>query len=532
MFMFRGCSSLTTAPDLSATTLTEGCYMGMFSGSTISAVTVDFTTIPTHYSTHPSLQGWLDNCAQYGVVYAPANREWNKNTGIAYIPSGWTVVDKGTQIDSVTGITISNSEPISAITTGDTFSLNASTTPTGLTLNYSSSDPSIARVSSQGVVSGMSEGNAVITITAPDYFDTTNHIYYVGSSKTVEVEVELPVLASWSTDNLRLAFGHDTVNCTSATNQNGININAAYSDWRDLTETPTVQGLKVVVTEQLTTLKLRVGQGVQDNSQYGGTDVDFGAIVDNYALTGSSIVTMTSASTVTDSGVTFTFNNVPAGTYTFAPVLGADNDSHGSITMGEYYGPLNFNCYVDEATPYSITDDVHWDTASPGLFYNKTMTTTPDGRNRVCYLTQTVDGGVANLTGTAAKASPPIAGYMGIISPLNIILDETVSGLTLQIGGLAQDVDGDVFYNHVNPLSMTNVVLAGITVSGSNNPTSMTRIGEEEGVTATFNYPLPAGRYSLVIGGLGDPQYLEWHNDNGDAFEVNVEITGGQPMRY
>lgn len=528
MFMFRGCSSLTTAPDLSATTLTEGCYMGMFSGSTISAVTVDFTTIPTHYSTHPSLQGWLDNCAQYGVVYAPANREWNKNTGIAYIPSGWTVVDKGTQIDSVTGITISNSEPISAITTGDTFSLNASTTPTGLTLNYSSSDPTIARVSSQGVVSGMSEGNAVITITAPDYFDTTNHIYYVGSSKTVEVEVELPALASWSTDNLQLAFGHDTVNCTSATNQNGININAAYTG--DTIEgTPTVQGLKVVVTEMLTTLKLRVGQGVQDNEESGLANVDFGAVVDTYNLVGSSTILMTSASTVTDSGVTFTYNNVPAGTYTFSPVLGADNDSHGSITMDEYFGPLNFNCYVDEATPYSITDDVHWVDFSPGMYYATGMTTAPPKTNRICYLEQTIDGGVANLTGTATKASPSSGGYMGIIKELPLILDETVSGLTLQIGGLKQDVKGDVYYNHVNPLSLTNVVLKRSGVSY--NPTSMTRIGEEEGVTATFNYPVPADRYRLVIGGLGDPQYLEWSNNADDTFDVDITITGGQPVQ-
>jgi hypothetical protein len=33
-FMFDGCTSLTTAPELSATTLASGCYIGMFSGCT------------------------------------------------------------------------------------------------------------------------------------------------------------------------------------------------------------------------------------------------------------------------------------------------------------------------------------------------------------------------------------------------------------------------------------------------------------------------------------------------------------------
>ena len=332
--------------------------------------------------------------------------------------------------------------------------------------------------------------------------------------------------ATWSTDNLSLSFGHDTVPCTSAINQNGININAAYSDWRDLSDTPTVQGLKVVVSEQLTTLKLRIGQGVQDNV---GTDVNFGAVIDNYVLTGSSIINMTSASTVESSGVTFTFNNVPAGTYTFSPVLGADNNSHGPITMGGNYGPLSFTCYVDEAIPFSITDIVHWDSASPGLYYNRTMTTSPSSRNRFCVLTQTTDGGVASLNGTATKGSP--TGFMGIIKELTLVLDQDISGLTLTIGSLAQDSDGDMVYNIVDSSSLGNVVLQGLSVSGSYNPTSMSVISQQSGVTATFNYPLSAGIYSLIIGGWGDPEYdNEWYNSANDVFDVDITISGGQPM--
>jgi len=558
--MFFGCGNLTNVPELPATSVASSAYAhmfqycgsitsavmsgtsfgisackGMFSGSTLSAITVDFTETPTDYSA-TALEGWLGDCAQYGVVYAPSNRTWDKNTSEAYIPSGWTVVNKGTQIDSVTGITIANSEPTGAIIEGDTFSLNASTTPTGMSLSYSSANSNVASVDSSGVITGMGSGSTTITITAQDYFDTTNHIYYVGTSKTVNVEVDVAAVlpATWSTDNLSLAFGQGfhptTVPCTSIINRNGININAAYAG--DYAEgTATVSGLKVVVTEQLNTLKLRVSQGVQDNEESGLANVDFGAVVDNYDLVGNTTISMTSASTVESSGVTFTYNNVPAGTYTFSPVLGEDNDSHGVLYIDEYYGPLNFNCYVDEATPYVITDDVHWDTASPGMYYATGMTDNPASRNRVCYLTQTITDGVQNLAGTATKATPSGGGYMGIISPLNIILDETISGLTFTIGVIEQDMSGDLAYNIVDSSSLTNVVLKGVTVSGSYNPTSLSLISQQSGVTATFNYPVPAGIYRLIIGGFVDPGYDdEWYNDSGDTFEVNVEISGGQPV--
>ena len=85
-------------------------------------------------------------------------------------------------------ITISNDTPSTAITYGNTFSLGASTTPTGATLSYSSSDTSIATVDSNGVVTAVAEGTAIITITAQGFQDNTNHIYYNTTSKTVSVE--------------------------------------------------------------------------------------------------------------------------------------------------------------------------------------------------------------------------------------------------------------------------------------------------------------------------------------------------------
>ena len=87
-------------------------------------------------------------------------------------------------------ITINNDTPSTAITT--TFNLNASTTPTGATLSYSSSDTSIATVDSNGVITAVAEGTAIITITAQAFQDNTNHIYYNAASKTVSVETAPP----------------------------------------------------------------------------------------------------------------------------------------------------------------------------------------------------------------------------------------------------------------------------------------------------------------------------------------------------
>ena len=127
---------------------------------------------------------------QYGVVGL-----YEKINGIFY-PSNSNTMTQGGNIQPVvekvvytqSDITISNETPSTAINVGTTFNLNASTTPTGATLSYSSSDTSIATVDSNGVVTAVAEGTAIITITAQAFQDNTNHIYYNTTSKTVSVE--------------------------------------------------------------------------------------------------------------------------------------------------------------------------------------------------------------------------------------------------------------------------------------------------------------------------------------------------------
>ena len=117
--MFDGCTSLTKAPYLPATSLAETCYWGMFSGCTsLTEVPVLSATrlgircynqmfsgcsslnevhchIPSSYSnTDMSVHAdsWLDGVASTGTFYTNADANWStgKSSGI---PEGWTRVN-------------------------------------------------------------------------------------------------------------------------------------------------------------------------------------------------------------------------------------------------------------------------------------------------------------------------------------------------------------------------------------------------------------------------------------------------------
>ena len=84
--MFNSCTSLTTAPELPATTLATGCYKQMFSGcSNLNYVKALFTDI----STEGCLNSWLNGVSETGTFVKNSAATWD-NTA-AEIPSGWTV---------------------------------------------------------------------------------------------------------------------------------------------------------------------------------------------------------------------------------------------------------------------------------------------------------------------------------------------------------------------------------------------------------------------------------------------------------
>jgi hypothetical protein len=83
--MFNGCTSLTTAPTLPATTLVSYCYSSMFNGCT-SLNYVKTNAIPwnTSYTSN-----WLNNVTPNGIVEVPSGSTITENS-TSGIPSGWT----------------------------------------------------------------------------------------------------------------------------------------------------------------------------------------------------------------------------------------------------------------------------------------------------------------------------------------------------------------------------------------------------------------------------------------------------------
>ena len=87
--MFRGCTSLTTAPELPATTLEAFCYNQMFSGCTnLNYIKCLATDISAKFCT----SDWTIGVAATGTFVKDANMTgWT--TGTSGIPTNWTVQD-------------------------------------------------------------------------------------------------------------------------------------------------------------------------------------------------------------------------------------------------------------------------------------------------------------------------------------------------------------------------------------------------------------------------------------------------------
>ena len=85
--MFSGCTGLTTAPELPATTLTSNCYNGMFSGCTKLNYVKCFAK--TNINTYDSTYAWLYYVSSNGTFVKASGSTWP--TGNNGIPSGWTV---------------------------------------------------------------------------------------------------------------------------------------------------------------------------------------------------------------------------------------------------------------------------------------------------------------------------------------------------------------------------------------------------------------------------------------------------------
>ena len=84
-YMFSGCQSLTKAPVLPATTLADSCYQYMFRGcQSLKEVRISATKAATN-----ALDSWLGGVSATGDFYCDPNATIFK-TGDSGIPSGWT----------------------------------------------------------------------------------------------------------------------------------------------------------------------------------------------------------------------------------------------------------------------------------------------------------------------------------------------------------------------------------------------------------------------------------------------------------
>ena len=91
--MFNGCTSLTKSPALPATTLAQYCYQNMFNGcSSLNEVRCQMPSsysssdIPTYTDT------WLSNVSSTGTFYTNADANWS--SGASGIPEGWNRVNE------------------------------------------------------------------------------------------------------------------------------------------------------------------------------------------------------------------------------------------------------------------------------------------------------------------------------------------------------------------------------------------------------------------------------------------------------
>lgn len=71
------------------------------------------------------------------------------------------------------------------VTIGDSLDLEATASNTGSTLYYESSNPRVAKVDSDGIVSGLTSGETTIKITAQGFVDETNKVIYSGTTQEI-----------------------------------------------------------------------------------------------------------------------------------------------------------------------------------------------------------------------------------------------------------------------------------------------------------------------------------------------------------
>ena len=104
--MFSGCTSLTSAPELSATTLADYCYESMFYGcSSLSSVTM---LAPNDQITENRFTDWLADAGTDGnitrtLILTDQNAYKELANKSIYLPDNWKIGSEGTTVQDALG---------------------------------------------------------------------------------------------------------------------------------------------------------------------------------------------------------------------------------------------------------------------------------------------------------------------------------------------------------------------------------------------------------------------------------------------
>ena len=114
MYMFYGCQSLTKAPELPATTLANDCYVYMFGGcGSLNEVRCN---MPSSYSSSQIssyAMDWLSNVSSTGTFYTNADAKWP--SGTSGIPTGWNRVNEEAKDDITKPLTFKATQDGSSV---------------------------------------------------------------------------------------------------------------------------------------------------------------------------------------------------------------------------------------------------------------------------------------------------------------------------------------------------------------------------------------------------------------------------------
>ena len=529
--MYQDCTSLTTVPSnmLPATTLATNCYYAMFRNTRITSSPVlpsktlvencyqqmfydakslnHIDCYATDISASNCTTNWVQSVSNSGTFVKYITMEdWT--TGSNGIPTNW-IVENYSDVH-VTGVTLNTTA--TTITKGGTTTLVATVSPNDAgdkSVTWSSNDTSVATVSSEGVITAVGCGEAIITVTTTDggctaQCTTTVENPVTGVSLNTNVltiltgltyQLEATVSPSdacgdksvtWSSSDSTIAtvsnnglvtavatgsavvtvtttVGSYTASCAVEVSEpvavTGVTLNKATLD---IFEAQTEQLVATVLPNNATNKNVTWSS---NNSNI--ATVDSNGIV-SAVTTGSAIITVTTV----DGGYTASCEvTVSEQSYTSVVIEGA---SSVSAETCEYRAVCDNVEDVTSSATWSITAGSQYATINPSNGH----VTILNGANESSVTIQVVYG---NLTGTSSVTLTYISGAASV----------TTSNITTDIGGNSTSVVTTVTtYADSSSTEVVETIVTDVNgdLVGSSESTKTTNAdGSYEGVTTNYD---------------------------------------------